>query len=155
MGDNGEQRLTSTAQVLADARTILLVDWPSRDVPDTLARHGLEVVSKDGPGDADYNAYELDGGSVRVCGVGRRPDRADLIYSHRPIDELPEIVATAKAIGVRTVWSQSGMDATGAKDPHGCWLPAEDARKARDIVERAGLRYIDAPYIADVARQMR
>jgi len=50
----------------------LLIDWPSREVPDTLARR-FTVISSDG----------------------------------RPIDELPEIVDTAKSIG--------------SKDPRGCW----------------------------------
>ena len=142
--------MTDAADLLGRSASVLLIDWPSRDVPDTLARHGLAVVSGDGPD--EWNAYELVGEEVRVRSVDGLPAHADLVYTHRPIDELPEIVETAGALGAQAVWIQSGRDATGAKDPRGCWLSTEDSRKAREIVERAGLHYIEAPYIADAAR---
>jgi predicted CoA-binding protein len=153
VSDGGRPSAGGVRQLLEGARTILLVDWPSRDVPDTLARHGFAVVSHDGPGDADYNAYVPDGDPVRVHPVGRRPDRADLVYSHRPLDEWPDIAAMAKELGAKAVWIQSGRDATGARDARGCWLPDEDARVARGTVERAGLVFVDRPYIADAARR--
>jgi predicted CoA-binding protein len=142
--------MTDVARLLSAAKTVLLVDWPSRDVPDTLARRGFTVVSNDGP--EEYNAYEVEGGEVRVRDVGRPPERADLVYTHRPVEELPEIVDTAKAVGAKAVWIQSGRDRAGAKDPHGCWLSEEESRRARKIVEDAGLSYIEAPYIADAVR---
>ncbi len=141
-----------TAEVIRDTETILLVDWPDRDVPDTLARSGYTVVSHDGPAEGDYNAYEPEDGGVRVRPVGRPPERVDLVYTHRPIDELPEIVEQARALGARAVWIQSGLDATGAKDAHGTWLPDGDSAKARAIVEAAGLIYVDGPYIGDAIR---
>lgn len=141
------------AALLRAATTILLVDWPSRDVPDSLARSGFTVVSNDGPD--EYNAYVIDGGEVRVRDVGKLPARADLVYSHRPIDELAEIVETAKSVGAKAVWVQSGRDDKGAKDPRGCWMPREESDSARAIVEAAGLSYVDEPYIADVARAPR
>jgi predicted CoA-binding protein len=142
--------MTDVAKLLAGTKTILLIDWPSRDVPDTLARSGFTVVSNDGPG--EYNAYEVEGGEVRLRDVGQLPKTADLVYTHRPIDELPEIVDTAKAVGANAVWIQSGRDKSGAKDPRGCWLPESASAKARGIVEGAGLNYIDAPYVADAVR---
>ena len=142
--------MTDVAKLLAGTKTVLLIDWPSRDVPDTLARSGLAVVSSDGPD--EFNAYEMHGGEVRTRDVGQLPKRSDIVYTHRPIDELPEIVDTAKALGAKAVWIQSGRDQTGAKDPHGCWLPPAESAKARVIVEDAGLIYIEAPYIADAVR---
>jgi len=142
--------MTDVAKLLAGTKTVLLIDWPSRDVPDTLARSGLTVVSNDGPD--EYNAYETQADEVRVRDVGQLPKRADLVYTHRPIDELPEIVDTAKAVGAKAVWIQSGLDKTGAKDPRGCWLPEAESTKARGIVESAGLVYIESPYIADAVR---
>ena len=139
------------AALLSEAKTILLVDWPSRDVPDTLARHGFTVISDDGPR-TGYNSYEPAGDEVRVRPLAGPPETADVIYTHRPVDELPDIVETARALGARAVWLQSGRDASGAKDPRGVWLSEEHARKAREIVERAGLSYFDAPYIADAVR---
>ena len=142
--------MTDVAKLLAGTKTVLLIDWPSRDVPDTLARSGLAVVSSDGPD--EFNAYEVHGGEVRTRDVGQLPKRSDIVYTHRPIDELPEIVDTAKSLGAKAVWIQSGRDHTGAKDPHGCWLPPAESAKARGIVEGAGLTYIEAPYIADAVR---
>lgn len=141
-----------SAQLLAATKTILLVDWPSRDVPDSLARHGFTVISDDGPRAADYNAYEVDGDEVRVRPLASPPQKVDLVYTHRPIDELPETVDTAKSMGARAVWLQSGRDSTGAADPRGCWLPADESARARQIVEGAGLIYVDATYIADAVR---
>ena len=142
--------MTDVVKLLAGTKTILLIDWPSRDVPDTLARSGFSVVSNDGPD--EFNVYEVQGGEVHVRDVGELPKRADLVYTHRPIDELAEIVDTAKAVGAKAVWIQSGRDRTGAKDPRGCWLPQAESAKARGIVESAGFTYIEAPYIADAAR---
>jgi predicted CoA-binding protein len=145
--------MTDVAALLRATKTVLLVDWPSRDVPDALARSGFTVVSNDGPD--EYNAYEMDGGEVRVRDVGKRPTRADLVYSHRPIEELPEIVETAKSIGAKAVWVQSGRDDAGAKDPRGCWISREESDRARAIVEAAGLAYVEAPYIGDAARALK
>ena len=93
---------TDGTELLRGTSTILLIDWPSRDVPDSLARAGLQVTSEDGPG--LYNAYESNGGEIRPRRVAGRPARADLVYTHRPIDELAEIVGQAAALGARAVW---------------------------------------------------
>jgi predicted CoA-binding protein len=142
--------MTDVAKLLAGTKTVLLIDWPSRDVPDTLARSGFTVISSDGPD--EYNAYEVEGREVRVRAVGEPPKRAELVYTHRPIDELPDIIEAAKAAGAKAVWIQSGLDKTGAKDPRGCWFPQAESAKARAVVEAAGLTYIEAPYIADAVR---
>jgi predicted CoA-binding protein len=142
--------MTDVAKLLASMKSVLLIDWPSREVPDTLARSGFTVVSNDGPD--EYNAYEVEGNGMRVRDLGQLPKRADLVYTHRPIDELPEIVDTAKALGAKAVWLQSGRDKTGAKDPRGSWLSEADSASARKVVEAAGLTYIEAPYIADAVR---
>ena len=145
--------MTDAADILRAAKSVLLVDWPSRDVPDTLARSGLTVTSNEGPD--EYKAYEIEHGDVRVRSVDAVPDRADLVYTHRPIEELPEIVDRAKSVGARVVWFQSGRSDKGAKDPHGCWMPPDDSRRARAIVEQAGLSYIESPYIADAVRALK
>lgn len=145
--------MPSAAEVLDQTDTVLVVDWPSRDVPDTLARAGLSVVVRGGPGPEDYSAYELEDGQVVVRPLGVGPEDADLVYPHRPIDELPGIVATAKSIGADAVWHQSGLATTGAEDPTGCWLPEDESQRARQIVESAGLTYFDQPYVADLVRQ--
>ena len=144
--------MTQVESVLAGARSFLVVDWPTRDVPDTLAGAGYEVVVHGGPGPEDYTAYEVAGTEVVERRVGRPPAHADVVYSFRPLEELPEIVAMAQTVGARAVWLQSGLSADGGKDPQGCWLPAEAAAGARTTVEAAGLLYVDQPYIAGAVR---
>ena len=38
------------------------------------------------------------------------------------------------------------------EDPRGCWSPEAESAKAREIAQAAGFTYIQAPYIAEVAR---
>jgi predicted CoA-binding protein len=138
-------------QVLRAAHSVVVVDWPSRDVPETLTRAGYSVAVKSGPDPDDYTVWALGDGAVSTR-ADRRPDRADLVYTHRPLAELPGIVELARRLGAAAVWLQSGRAEGGQPDPHGCWLPAYEAGQAREVVERAGLQYVGDRYIADVAR---
>ncbi len=135
--------------------TVLVIDWPTKEVPEILTLAGFHVVVRGGPGPEGYSAYELNSGEVVVRHVGRPPERADVIYSYRPVSELPETIATAKALQARTIWTQSGLSAAGVKDPKGCWVPGEELRLARNLVQSAGLNYVTEPYIGDVVRELR
>ena len=149
---NGEVTMTEAGQILRETGSILLVDWPSKDVPETLARAGYTVVVKGGPEPDNYSAYEVQGSQVVTRRTGQ-PPAADLVYSHRPIGELPGIVAMAQRLGAGAVWVQSGVASDGTKAPNGCWMDEAASRAAREIVESAGLAYIDTPYIADEVRR--
>jgi predicted CoA-binding protein len=143
------------SEVLKNANTLLVIDWPSRDVPESLARAGLEVFVRTGPGARDYSLYQLDqGGGISIIQVGRPPDKADLIYCFRPLSELPGIIATAQRLHAKTLWMQSGFSSTHDKDPKGCWMPEEELRSARELSEAAGLIFLSEPYIGDVARKI-
>ena len=144
--------MTDVEAILAAAHTFLVVDWPTRDVPDTLARAGYEVVVHGGPGPEDYTAYEVVDGEVVERRVGRPPRSADVVYTFRPLEELPEVVEAALSVGARAVWIQSGLSTAGEGDAEGSWMPAEAAAGARAMVEGAGLEYVDGPYIADAVR---
>jgi hypothetical protein len=122
--------------------------------PDTLARAGFEVIVHGGPGPEAYSAYECDKDESVVRHVGAAPEHADLVYAHRPMAELPGIVTVAQAIGARTIWLQSGLTSTGTGDPRGCWVPEEESREAREMVESVGLSYVEEPYIADAVREL-
>jgi predicted CoA-binding protein len=139
-------------QVLAAARTVVVVDWPSKDVPETLARAGYTVLVKGGPEPDNYSAWEVQGTQVASRRTGQIPAAADLVYSFRPVGELPGIVALARQLGAGVVWLQSGVASDGTKAPDGCWMDPAASRAARVIVESAGLTYLDAPYIADEVR---
>jgi predicted CoA-binding protein len=140
--------------LLASVRSVLVVDWPSRDVPDTLAIAGYDVVVSGGPEPDNYSAYESIDGEVVVRFIGRCPDRVDLVYAHRPLAELAGIVAMARALGATAVWWQSGLSAGGGRDPRGCWVGPDESAEARRHVEAAGLQFVDDVYIADVVRGM-
>ncbi len=135
-------------------RSVLVIDWPSREVPESLARAGLRVFVRGGSGPQDFSEYRWQDGAVAVHPLGRAPDGVDLVYSYRPLSELPAIVALARELGARVVWTQSGKSAAGAADPKGCWLSAEDLAHARQTVEAAGMRHVSAPYIADLAGEL-
>ena len=76
--------------------SVLLVDWPSPDVPTTLREAGYAVFIKNGPGADDF--------------APARPEKVDLVYVHRPIGELPAIVEAASRLGAHTVWRESPSD---------------------------------------------
>jgi hypothetical protein len=127
-------------ELLRRCRSVLLIDWPSREVPDSLALAGLEVTSRER--DDVYFGYRTEGDEVRRSPMADPPERVDIVYAHRPIDELPEIIAQARDLGATAIWLQSGLEATAA------------AVRGRRMVESAGLRYVGAPYIADAARAL-
>jgi predicted CoA-binding protein len=121
--------------LLRNCRSVLLIDWPSLEVPHELARAGLEVVAEERP--PLFNAYQAAGEEVRSRRVPGPPTSVDLVYAHRPVDELPEIIERAVALGARALWLETGSPA------------------ARQLVASAGLLYVDQPSIADAARAAR
>ena len=141
-------------EILKNTKTVRVVDWPSKEVPELLVRPGLHVVVRGGPGPTDYSVYELNDGKVVAGHTGCPPERADLVYSNRPLSELPEIIATAVALRARSIWTQSGASAAGIDDPRGCWAAEEELRSAEALVREAGLNYISRPYIGDVVREI-
>ena len=126
-------------RVLSRTRSVLLVDWPSRDVPDSLARAGLSVVAQEGPD--RYVAYDADGDEVRPR-LTDTPAAVDLVYAFRPLGELPDIIDLARSLGAKVLWLQSAAD-------------AHQLEEARSTVEAAGLAFISEPDIADAARAVR
>ena len=142
-----------SAQILREATSICVVDWPSKDVPDSLARAGLEVSVHGGPEPDSWSIQEV-GDNEEVVGrhTGTAPRSAEVVYSYRPLQELDEVLALARQVGASTVWLQSGNDADGKPDVKGTWFSVEDRSMARAAVEGAGFTYVDEPYIGDAAR---
>jgi predicted CoA-binding protein len=144
--------LEAAVRVLAEAKSVLVIDWPSRDVPASLAFAGFTVFVKGGPGPADYNAWQLDSGEPVSRPLGHEPSRVDLVYCHRPFGELPGIIALAGRLGARALWWQTGLTSDGSKDPSGCWVPPGESHQARELAGAAALAYVDDVYIADAVR---
>jgi predicted CoA-binding protein len=151
---NRSGAMNEPEHLLTSANRIVVVDWPSRDVPDTLAGAGYAVLVKGGPAPDDFAALELRDGGVAKRPTSRPQEPVDIVYVHRPLAELAEIVLTANSLGARTVWYQSGLMSTAVKDPKGCWLPEIASREARALVQSAGMRYVDDVYIADAVRRL-
>ena len=144
--------LEAATRILAQARSTLVIDWPSRDVPESLAFAGYTVFVKGGPGPADYTVWELESGEPVSRPLGRALDRVDLVYCHRPLPELPGIIALAVRLGARALWWQTGLASDGGKDPSGCWAPPGESDQARELAGAAGLAYVDDVYLADAVR---
>lgn len=145
----------SPRDILQAAKTILVIDWPSKEVPETLARAGFHVVVRGGPGPRDYSSYEWSNGIVTVKQTVSALERADLVYAFRPLSELSAIVATAKSLGAKTIWTQSGLSAKDVKDPKGCWLAEEESQSAGELVQAAGMEFVSHPYIAGIACEIQ
>ena len=145
----------SGKEILGKVRTVLIIDWPSKDVPEALTLAGFQVVVKGGPGPTDYERYELDNGKPVSSHLGQPPDGADLVYSFRPVEELAEVISLAKTLHAHTIWIQSGVSISGEDDPKGCWIAEEQLGPARSMVLTSGLDFLSEPYIADVARELQ
>jgi DNA-binding transcriptional LysR family regulator len=145
----------SLKELFSSTRDVLVIDYPSTDVPEALVRAGFDVVVSGGPNPEDHTHWELDGDAVVQRPYGHPPDHADLVWSFRPINELAGISAYAKQIGARAVWLHSGYNERGEVEPEGVWLTGEDTEQAIDIVEGAGLAYVESPYIVDAVRELR
>jgi len=144
-------------QILAAARTILLVDWPNPSVPRSLLESGFAVF---GFSPAGYSAAELVADLPNDVGAGcifpprsenetgflvfrklaNPPSQVDIVNVYRPAGEIPGIVATHVApLGARALWLQ----------------PPGTSDEARCLSSERGIAFVDAVDIADVAREMR
>jgi hypothetical protein len=103
--------------------SVLVIDWPAKEVPELLALAGLRVVVHGGPGPEDYSAYEVQDGKVVVRRTGRPPKRADLIYSYRPLSELPEIVAAGQGTSSEDDMGPIGFIRCGSGESEGMLGP--------------------------------
>lgn len=140
--------------------TVLLVDWPSQDVPRALLAEGFEVVSANfAAGTASaYSLAGADGEASSPDGQGETPapdregdaallirrleatpQRVDVLAVFRPQDEHARAVRNAMDLGVRVVWVQRGT------------LSDE----AREMAAGAGIAVIEDVSMADALQQLR
>lgn len=127
-------------EILRSARTAVLHDWPTEDVPHALVLAGLDVTFQGGPDPDDLYVMRLVDGHPETSAVTGLPERADIIYSHRPPAELPGLLAEAQQLGAATLWHQSGRNEDGEKDP---WrLPHTGRGRAHDGARTRGRRRI-------------
>lgn len=143
--------MVNPIEILHTARTVVLHDWPSEDVPNTLVRAGLEVTFQGGPDPDDLYVMRLVDGRPETRPTHGLPDHADIIYSHRPAAELPRLLDEARRLGASTLWHQSGLDERGEKDPTGVHLTDGEAEQMTTLAREAGIDFVSTPYIVDAA----
>jgi hypothetical protein len=112
---------------LKSTGTGLVIDWPTKEVPETLARAGLRVVVRGGPGSEDYSLYQLRDGA------------------------LCSIIETAKRLNAKEILDTVAMSAEGVRDAKGGCVSEPEEQFARNLVRSAGPSHRAQPYIAEVA----
>ena len=141
------------AELLRQAKEIVLISWVTKEIPRALLDAGFSVVAKNGPEPDDWGRAELRGDEVHFTKV-EPPTHADLLHLDWTIG-FHEYLALAQSIGVRTFWYHSSATKPPAPtDPSGCWVPARKSARLRAAVEAAGMGYIDDHYIVDIARRL-
>lgn len=123
--------------ILKNATTILLVDWPSPDVPFALLKAGFKVFSYS-PG--RYSAAEIDGKEKIVFRkLDGQPGLVDIVNVYRPEEEHAAIIADhVLPLKAKVLWLQ---------------LPVTSA-KTRQLARENGLMFVEGGDIADVARSI-
>jgi hypothetical protein len=140
---------------LRAARTILLVSFIGPEVPVTLTAAGFRVVAKTGPGPDEWVSCAVAEGALVTTPLPRPPENVDLVHLD-VTHAFDEYVACARSLGAATFWFHSARTLPPAPaDNRGCWVPAAQSARQREIVEAAGMTYIDDHYIADTARRSR
>lgn len=148
------------APILSAADDIVLHNWPSRDVPDTLVRAGIAVTVYGGPQPDDISVCELVHGEITDRKTGQQPARADIMYVYPwpGFDlerDLPGVADNAATLGATLLWFQSGRNDDGTASTTGCWLSESDAAAVESIGARVGLTVVHDSYIADEVRALR
>ena len=140
-------------EILAAAKTILVVDWVLPEIPEVIAALDADVHAKIGPSDDDWARLEPSDGGFEVVPAAP-PDRADLLHLDWTLG-FDEFVGVARSLDVRTFWYHSARTRPPVPaDNRGCWVPRRQSTLQRARVEASGMAYIDDVYIVDVARRI-
>lgn len=152
--------MNAYAPVLGAAHDILLHNWPSTDVPDTLVKAGFAVTVYGGPEPDNISVSELVDGEVISRKTGVQPTHVDLMYVYPwpGFDlerDLPGVADHAQALGASTLWYQSGRNSDGSDNPESSWLADAEAARVEAIAKAAGLIAVHDAYIAQTARELQ
>ena len=148
--------MSDPKQILAAAKRILLIDWPSTTMVRTLVANGFTVfsyspdkyseatVTADPPTDLDgVNVIPPKDGTEKGYLVFRRlnaaPGNIDIVCVYRPAEELPGIIERhVFPLGARTLWLH----------------PPNKSADAARIAKEHGLDFVEGSDIAEVAAQL-
>ena len=152
-GDEPSTTADHALEILAAAKTILVVDWVLPEIPEVIAALDANVHAKIGPSDDDWARLEPTDGGFEVVPAAP-PDRADLLHLDWTLG-FDEFVGVARSLDVRTFWYHSARTRPPVPaDNRGCWVPRRQSTRQRARVEASGMAYIDDVYIVDVARRL-
>ena len=137
--------------LLADATTVLLIDWSHQEVPAMLIRAGFTVLGDEPDGHKRYEiapepidatigrSFPLSSAFLVCRPLPELPESIDIVNTFRPAVEHPEIAEMAVDAGARILWFQP---ATG------------DSPEAREIAAAAGLVVIDGVGIEQIVGEL-
>jgi hypothetical protein len=138
------------------ARTILLIDWPRPEVPLALLGAGLTVFglspkgyssvefALDPPTNVDSRCVLLSDSSAKsgfltFRSLGGPPSGVDVIAVYRPVEELPEIIASqVRPLGATVLWLQ----------------PPAVSDEARQMAASLGVEFVEGVDIQVAARAL-
>ena len=124
--------MTDPTELLADASTILLVDYPGAAYPIALVRAGYTVFGHEPDG---YKQYTVEGDQLVTGAIDAPPQGIDIVNLFRPPEEQPELVETAIKLRAGSVWI----------------LPATPTSPvARELAEAAGIPFIAGVNLAEL-----
>jgi hypothetical protein len=140
---------------LQSAEIVLLVDWVGDETPRTIVQVAPIVFGKIGPRPDDWaRLFPSDDPPGYRVERGPRPDHVDLLHLDWTLG-FDEFFAEAVALGATTFWYHSSRTRPPAPaDNRGCWLPPRTSARLRAAVEAAGIAYIVAHNMVDVARSL-
>lgn len=133
-----EDSNTFATHILKKAKAILLVDWPSVDVPRALLKAGFAVYSYS-PG--EYSEAALAGGSNEVSfdNIDGSPAEVDIVNIFRPEQEHREIIEKhVLPLKAKVVWLH----------------PPVMSASTADLAKEHGLIFIESVDIAEVAAEI-
>ena len=124
--------MTDPAALLADASTILLVDFPGAAYPTGLVRAGYTVVGHEPDG---YKQYTVVGDELVTTAIDAPPQGIDIVNLFRPPEEQAELVEIAIKLRARSVWILA---------------PEPPSPVARELAEASGLPFITGVNLAEL-----
>ncbi|MBS1530112.1 MAG: CoA-binding protein [Bacteroidetes bacterium] len=90
--------------ILKKAKTILLIDWPDKNVPHSLINAGLKVY---GYSPDHYNEATDKAGDIVFNRLNERPASVDIVFIYRPEAEHERILKDqVLPLGAKIIWLQ-------------------------------------------------
>jgi len=124
-------------QILKNAKTILLVDWPDIGLPMAVLNAGFEVLSYSPD---QYSKAEVKDGKVVFNQIEGRPGQVDVVNIFRPEAEYDEIIKKhVLPLGAKTVWLH----------------PPVTLKFKNELAEKYGIEFVEGVNIADVAAEIK